>query len=346
LNQVLSAAGRWMLHSGIQRPGGGFARYYRSDENRYLPVSTEISGYALSTLLYLFQRTGQEEFRAAALQVGEFLLRDGWNSQLQLYPFETSEGDPTRAFFFDTGIIVRGLAWLYRETQEERWLDAVRAGAISLERDFRVGPPGVYHPIISLPDKAALPWHPWWSRNPGCFLLKAGLAWLDAADLCGEAGFREHYAALREFSIRHADELLDLETEREKLMDRLHPLGYFLEGLQAEPEPSLAAVLLERGEALLQQLSPQFERSDALAQLLRIRLLLGGAVSDTQLAHLAGFQYESDDAALQGGFAFGRRSGSFTPHCNPVSTAFCLQTLCFAHDAANGQLNNDYRILI
>jgi hypothetical protein len=46
------AAG-WFLNSGIQEASGGVARYYRSDTRRNARISTEITGYAVSTFVYL-----------------------------------------------------------------------------------------------------------------------------------------------------------------------------------------------------------------------------------------------------------------------------------------------------
>ena len=46
----LHRAGCWFLSSGIQDEHGGVARYYRSDIRQNLPVSSEITGYAASTL--------------------------------------------------------------------------------------------------------------------------------------------------------------------------------------------------------------------------------------------------------------------------------------------------------
>ena len=51
----LSRAGRWFLESGIQDDSGGVARYYRSDVGRNAGVSTEITGYAVSALVYLYR---------------------------------------------------------------------------------------------------------------------------------------------------------------------------------------------------------------------------------------------------------------------------------------------------
>jgi hypothetical protein len=72
-DNVLEAAGRWFLRSGIQEASGGVARYYRSDLRQNAAISTEITGYAVSALLFFHGRTGQSEYLEAALQAARFL---------------------------------------------------------------------------------------------------------------------------------------------------------------------------------------------------------------------------------------------------------------------------------
>jgi hypothetical protein len=62
----LARAGHWFLHSGIQEPFGGFARFYRSEIQKHMPVSTEISGYAASALVFLYRTTGEDKYLDAA----------------------------------------------------------------------------------------------------------------------------------------------------------------------------------------------------------------------------------------------------------------------------------------
>ena len=53
LPPLIERAGEWFLRSGIQDPNGGVARFYRTDLQHNAPVSTEITGYALSTLVWM-----------------------------------------------------------------------------------------------------------------------------------------------------------------------------------------------------------------------------------------------------------------------------------------------------
>ncbi len=78
---MIEAAGRWFLHSGIQEASGGVARYYRSDLGQNARVSTEITGYAVSTLLFLHERTGDSAYLDAALRAARFLTRVAWDAE-------------------------------------------------------------------------------------------------------------------------------------------------------------------------------------------------------------------------------------------------------------------------
>jgi hypothetical protein len=326
-------AADWFLHSGIQTTVGGVSRYFRGDQSRFLPISTEITGYAIPGLLLLGQA-------GAAARAGRFLADRAWDPVLRLFPFELSDGDPCRAFFFDCGIIARGLLVLWKATGEERFLQLAIGAGDAMIRDFRAA--DGYHPIIGLPSKRPHAHRDWWSQRPGCFQLKAALAWRQLAEITGETRFEENYQRQLEFSLRCWPELLAIETEPLRVMDRLHAYCYFLEGLlpgQADHRELIRNGINEICDAR-SRLSGQFERSDVWAQLLRVRLISGIGLEHAaaEAEHLAGFQMESGDARLNGSFSFGRRDGVLLPHANPVSTVFAVQALDWWHSYRNGKL--------
>jgi len=117
------------------------------------------------------------------------------------------------------------------------------------------------------------------------------------------------------------------------VMDRLHAFCYFLEGLLPRArDPRCCAAIndgIHRVSALLHEISPDFERSDVYAQLLRMRMYadragvapLDRAAADAEAACLQTFE------APGGGFYFGRQGGEWLPFLNPVSTTFAMQAL-------------------
>jgi hypothetical protein len=325
--------------SGIQEPSGGVARYYRADLSRNHAISTEITGYAVSAFLFF-----EQPERAAA--AARFLVRDAWNGDSM--PFEViphAGGGAT--YFFDCGIIARGLLAAWRATREEEYLAVASALGRAMAADF-ASTDSDYHPILKLPEKQPLPRDPLrWSQSAGCYQLKSGLAWRELFDATREAIFGVKYERLLENALSRYQAFLPGHSDPSKVVDRLHAFLYFLEGLLPEVgEPADASGNAERCRAALcdgirrvachlEQTASEFERSDVYAQLLRIRIFadwmgivpLDDAAARREAETLAGFQARSDDRRIDGGFYFGRRGGDWLPYINPVSTAFAVQAL-------------------
>ena len=314
------------------------ARYYRADLDRKLPLSTEITGYAVSTLLYLHAAIEDDEYRLQALRGAHFLCRDAWDGHV--LPFETQASPEGRfTYFFDCGIVVRGLLAAWRDTQEAEFLQVATSLGCAMAADFAAHD-NEYHPILTLPGKQPLERDPLrWSRAPGCYQLKAALAWWDLLEATGQTRFRELYDRALEHSLHRYGSFLPGHPDRLKVVDRLHAFLYFLEGLLPRAREKQCAAALCHGIRLVAQhcndTALQFERSDVYAQLLRIRLYAdwaGVAPLDREAALreasiLAQFQIASSDPRVDGGFYFGRQAKQWLPYINPVSAAFALQAL-------------------
>jgi hypothetical protein len=344
----LEAAGRWFLQSGIQEPIGGVARYYLSNESRNHPVSTEITGYALSALLFLYHRTGNAAYLDAALRSARFLTRSAWDGELGTFPFEQLNGAGGFAYFFDCGIIVRGLLAAWRTTHDAEFLDAAIAGGRAMLQDFP-GPHGI-HPILALPGKNAVERPARWSTRPGCYQLKSALAWHELSEVTRDPDFRRGYELVLGYALQDHPEFLPGSDEPHAVMDRLHAFSYFLEGLlPVLDRPDCSAAFrkgLDRAAGYLREIAPSFARSDVYAQVLRVRVLAEARgpieLDESAAAHeaerVASFQAASRDPSMDGGFLFGRKNGSDLPFMNPVSTTFCLQALALWGDRMSGRL--------
>ena len=325
------------MHSGIQEPDGGVARFYRSDAAANAAVSTEITGYTASALAYLYVRSGKQEYLDAAVRAARYLSRQAWDSGASTFPFEPRSD---RAYFFDIGIIVRGLMAVWRATGDEEFRARAQEAALSLAFDF-LGD-GSFHPVISLPDKQPLPEEARWSRQPGCYQLKSALAWREMAD----PGAAQMFDAAVAFALANHQRFLDQENDREKLMDRLHAYCYFLEALLFASQPEAMHWGIQRVAHLLRQIRPVFERSDVNAQLLRIRLVAHrldivpldeNAAREEALATASFQALDVSDPRVRGGFWFGRKGTQMLPFANPVSTAFCAQALALWDDHQAGR---------
>jgi hypothetical protein len=330
----LARGARWFTRSGIQEPSGGVARYYRSDLQSNHHISTEITGYAVSALLFLDR---PREATAAA----RFLTRQAWTGNGM--PFEI---DPRCfTYFFDCGIIARGLLAAWRATGEAEYLKGASALGEAMLADF-ASPDGKYHPILKLPDKQPTPQDPLrWSQCPGCYQLKSGLAWWELFEVTGKVQFREAYDGLLDNALCGYGAFLPGHPDPLKVVDRIHAFLYFLEGLlpkAAETGTNLGELCrvalcegIRQTACHLEKTAGEFERSDVYAQLLRIRLFADGmgivpldqVAAEREACTLVGFQATSEDPRIDGGFYFGRKGNAWLPFINPVSTAFAIQAL-------------------
>jgi len=322
------------------------ARYYCVDLERNRPVSTEITGYAASALVYLHSATGDPRYLERAVAAAQFLTRRAWDRGSGTMPFELDPAEFT--YFFDCGIIVRGLLSVWRASGEDEFHDVALELGRRMATDF-VSEQGDFHPVLALPgrrpiDRDAMRW----SRASGCYQLKAAMAWWDLFEATGDGGFQAPYERALAFSLRQSTGFLPGHADPLKVMDRLHAFLYFLEGLlpRASEAPCAAAIAegIRRVEGFLREIGPRFVRSDVYAQLLRIRLFAdwnGAAPLDRQAAckeaeALAAFQAASADPRIDGGFYFGRKGAEWLPYINPVSTAFAMQALALWECHARG----------
>lgn len=334
------------------------ARYHHIAERRNARISTEITGYAVSALLELESRLGQPEYAAAAEAAG-ILLCQAWDDRCQAMPFEWAEDGAlpeSHTYFFDTGIIARGLVRLWKRTGEARYLEtALRCGE-AMRRDF-VNSVDI-DPILDLPSKSPVPRDARWSRTSDCYQLKSALAWLELDECApGHEYVAEYEKALQRALRTHAS-FFDREPSAHRKMDRLHAYCYFLEAMLARAErPEVRNALeegIDRAATLLRRIRSEFERSDVDGQLLRVRLWAddaGAAPLDEKAAAeeaswAASHQMTSPEARLDGGFNFGRRDGQPTNFSNPVSTAFCMQALALWQDYIEGRSLPGWRTLI
>jgi hypothetical protein len=338
MDTLLAAVERWFLASGITEPCGGVARYHYSDRRENARVSTEITGYAVSSLLDIHARTGSDAARDGALRSARFLCRDAWDPALDAMPFEWAPDGrlPEHAtYFFDNGIIARALLRAWRLTGEAEFLDTAIACGHAMQRDF-VNHTDI-HPILDLPAKTPRARDARWSRTSDCYQMKSALAWHGLAAATGDAAWLKPFELALERSLATHAAFPDGEPGA-RTMDRLHAYGYFLEALlaraaEADVRRALDTGIRAAGERL-RRWRGEFERSDVPAQLLRVRLwahALGAVALDeaaaAEEAAWAARYATTGEAHVDGSFCFGSRAGAPMPFANPVSTAFCAQAL-------------------
>ena len=259
-----------------------------------------------------------------------------------MFPFEYRSN---LSYFFDSGIIVRGLLSAWRATQKSEFLETALSAGRGMLTHFRAA--GAIHPILTLPDRKPRPYESRWSASPGCYQLKSAMAWYDLWKESGDVEMIAAYEGALEQALATQQDFLPGETDCAKIMDRLHAYAYFMEGLLPVADRPECARALVSGIAKVTQhlhdIAPSFARSDVYAQLLRIRLF-ADALGVAPLNYVEAAKESEAIATFQidsGGFLFGTRRGEPMPFVNPVSTAFCVQALALVgHALACPQLTS------
>ena len=360
--RTFATAQDWQLHSGIVQSGGGVARYYRSDRKVYAPVSNEITGYYVSSMLHAHETSADSRYLNRAAESARYLVHGAWDRSTGTFPFEPTGSDGAGfTYFFDSGIILRALVSMWEATDDQAYLNRANETAETMWNDFV--DEGRIHPILSLPDKCPVPQTARWSTSSGCYQLKAALGWNELGHATGRRKWRDRYLyALRSCLAGH-EEFIDSESQDPCVMDRLHAYCYFLEGLF----PAITEQTRYAGQALaalrygtrfagqcLRNVSPVLLRSDVCAQLVRVRLkaeALGFEALDQdhvveEVAMIRSFQAQHADRRIDGGFYFGREGNTPRPFINPVSTAFCVQALSMWDEYCSGELGRETSKLI
>jgi len=348
LSKITESGIRWLVESGVQRPGGGFAPWYDAETQDYPYVYSEITGYLTTLLCQWHARTGDPAALAAATAAGDWLVRtadERTGAFRCLVPLRSTRFDVKQdyVYAFDTGVIVNGLADLHRATGDGRYLaTAVRAA------DWLVGaaqrPDGGFRPVWDARRDEFAAEADDWSWRPGGYHTKVALGLANLAELTGVEAYRA--AAVRACDFACALQEPDGRIGHPE-GTHAHPHAYAAEGLWA------AGVLLDRpayreasrraAEWLLSLQGeggavPRFvragvplfaERMDVQAQALRLALIHGlpgrlDELTDLLVRH----QATDDDPRVHGGWWFGRLSdGRTVPHANVWATAFACQAL-------------------
>lgn len=314
LSDRIEKAARWLSRSGIQHHSGGVHRWYREDTGCYAPTTTELTAYSISALMYLHKRRRGTDY-ARSICLGVRFIESCWNQQFQLMPFEP-EAD--LSYFFDSGMIVRALRMANSPLAED-----------CAESMGRFVGDGTCRAILHMDGRPYRSPNPRWSTEPGCYQLKPAI-----------------WAGLKGIPIEAPEAFLSGLSPSE-LADRLHPACYYLEGLLGtdgwrQMENDIRTV----SDAMALSCN-SLERSDVLAQLLRLRLCcfdyglpLDEQQARRELSRLLCYQVASDDVRTDGGFYFARSGGAMLPHVNPCSTAFALQAMQMWQEHCAGRLLN------
>lgn len=324
----------WILKSGIQNKDGNFNSWYDLNRKQYHSIYSEITGYGITTLLYLGHT---KKARKAADWIIDNAMHFTGGIKTRLYYIKGNENpdysfDGGLLYTFDTGIVLFGLAALYEITKEKRYFHAARKMGnfiLNAQKDD-----GSIYSFYNQQLKDYESTFSKWSTQSGAFHAKIAMGLTKLGDITGDMDYTLAALRLCDYAVRTQEpdgRFITLDSDNSTNM---HPHCYAAEGLLycgimfEEKRYVRAAVKAVRWAY---NNKPE-ERTDILAQLIRLGCMLnqdgwlGGEIIDGReifkhLKKLMSFQYRAK--SQKGGILFNRSE----PHVNSWCSMFALQAL-------------------
>jgi len=138
LDQVTS----WILHSGIQNTDGEIKgsvnAWFDLKKKGYSYVYTEITGYAITTFLFLYALSKEELLLTRAEEAAHWIMGSALHPcggvRARLYLDEDLKNEifsfeEENVFTFDTGMVLFGMINLYKVTHKQTYLETAQTMA-------------------------------------------------------------------------------------------------------------------------------------------------------------------------------------------------------------------------
>ncbi|MBI5061129.1 MAG: hypothetical protein HZB67_02345 [Candidatus Aenigmarchaeota archaeon] len=350
---AFESVANWLLSSGIQNitsneKNGSFNSWYDIDSGSYPYMYSEITGYGITALLYLYDITGKEIFLERAKLAGDWLLsviQDCGGVIAKIYHDGRKD---ERIFAFDNGMVLYGLANLARVSGDNSYSDGTKRIADFLLLMQSSGMNALFdteHGPFNSKEK--------WSTQAGGYHAKLSLGLLEAAKILGRSKYAKAAEELCNKAIKFQDPSgrFVFDTLSDAKATHLHPHAYACEGLVYADKFLGRQRFMDNVEravkwSLDQQMSDgglptlcsptssdKSQRTDILSQHVRLGVLM------LQEGRLAGYSerinallkrlmsFQNNSGKQAGGFFYGYENGKKMNHINSWCSMFALQAV-------------------
>ncbi len=371
-NSAEDLAAKWILESGIQnatkeiRTNGGFNGWFDVTSKTYPFIYSEITGYGISSLIYLKKIYKSGVFSERAIAAAKWLINNAITPEggvLTKYYYDNNNADERyrfenqNVFAFDTGIVLYGLCKVAAETNSEEIVVNCRKIADFLVSNM-LKKNGELNAVWDLKRNEPFNDENKWSTCSGSYHSKIAMSMIAMHELTGEKSYRKTAERICETALKFQQP--DGRFVTHSGNTHMHPHCYSAEGLlyagnkldrkdfiessakasnwamNQQKENGGIPFLLENGKFVLH------ERTDVLAQVLRLAsifkqktMLIAGADRINKLRNrLLGFQVK--EGQQRGGIKFGFDfDGTEKGHLNSWCTMFSMQAL---------EMNTSYKL--
>jgi len=381
LREGLVNAKQWLMDSGIQNTDdsepecGSINAWFDPELNKYSFAYSEITGYGITTLIFLNKVFHDPKLVERAVLAADWLQSSSTHNKIGGYrcrfDLEKKEFSPANVCSFDNAMCLNGFVNLYKETKKSKYLDeGIRIA------DFLIGtmqkPDGSFH--TKYDGLTCEPVHSYktWSTQSGSFHAKNALGLLNLFSITADRKYMESAIKIGELAMKMQQPDGRFVTHKQEGFTHAHPHCYSVEGIFAvgmlcgrkdfiqsavKGAEFLKSMQLESGgiSCFYDGNISMHERADALAQAIRLWIMgkkYGLEIEDKKIeaaaSRLKSFQRRNNPRKeINGGFAYGyNEEGRKLEHANSWVTMFSLQALHMYEQSKTNSLDFDINLLI
>ena len=360
----------WLLNSGIQSDDGGFYVWQDIEDRSHAYLYSEITGYAITTLCFLYAITKNKAFIDRAKKAARWILRDALDQSggvltrkylktaVSHYSFERGN-----IYSFDCAMVAFGMCKLYKITKNEEYLKCAEKIAEFLNKKM-IKDTGLYYPIFDTKTGKCVEDSGKWSTQSGSFHCKLALCLCELSSIKNDVSYSAMAKRLIDSSINSFYKNGRFMTSSLNETSHLHPYSYTLEGVlyyaYKTKDGSFNHICEKAFDwvAGLQQDNGGFpaqvfdsrkpdiahQRSDIQSQILRLSYFIKSDIAGERLADRL-LEFQNTSFEHKGGFLFGNdEDGSFKKHSNAWCSMFALQALYLATGKVNKDIVLDYLV--
>ena len=370
----INSAKNWLLNSGIQNlegeHKGAFNSWFDVNNKNYPYAYSEITGYAITTLLFLYKLEKKEIYLKRAKLAANWLINKATHKSggiLCRYFYDKTEFrgsfENEEMFLFDSGMVLNGIINLYEITKDEKYLEFSKRLA-----KFIIGkqkPDGSFYAVYNGKDESLTDNGEKWSTQLGAFHNKLSIGLLKLHKITKDEKYKNSAIKICDYSLKFFQNDGRVITFSKTGDSLFHPHCYAAEGLYVAGKYLNNKKYLEFSKKATEYLFnnqkenggiPQFfrnnklidfERTDILGQALRMGILHSIKKGKFEILKQRLLEFQNTKEEQKGGFIYGYDDkGNKYEHINSWCTMFALQALILYEQKSENKVNFEGFLLV
>jgi rhamnogalacturonyl hydrolase YesR len=372
IDNSIDSAVNWLIYSGIQNKKAKLKdsvnAWYDPLKQKYSFVYSEINGYFMTMMVFLYRRTNQKKYLECGLKSAKWLVKNAQDKSggfRCLFLIDKSlkySFKQNKIYSFDNGVILNGLVSLYKVSKEPFLLKSAKKCADWIVNSC-VDQSSLVKPVYDIEDNKFFDSDKDWSTTSGSYHTKISIGLANLFSVTKNKKYLDYAKKICDKSLKFQKTNGRFVSFPYRGGTNAHPHCYSAEGLWVVGKfLNKKEYLLSSKKATKWILSTQnfsgkiarlflltssvyYQRIDAVAQVVRLIMLNSLKKNNNYYLKsknklnklikilIANQNLKTNNKKIKGAFLWGKNSdGSVVHHSNSWVTFFAIQALYLYRD--------------